>query len=116
MRSNEDQLELFASLLEPAAEILADSEIAMEFKTNRKPVRAVKKAILNHKQAVVELLAAMDGVDVKEYKVPGPAVLAVKVMKLLNDPDLTELFTTQDPKKTAAASGSATETIEDGAN
>lgn len=116
MRTNEEQLELFADLLEPAAEIIADDSIKDILSGKGKPVTAVKMAIKNHKAAVVEILARLDGVEPSEYKVPGPAALTLKLLELLNNSDVTELFTTQGQKSAADASGSAMANTEDGAN
>ena len=115
-RTNEEQLELFADLLEPAAEILGDEEIAKVFKGGGKAVTAVKMAIKNHKAAVVALLAALDGESAETYVVPAPPILAVKLLNFLNDPDLQQLFTSPGQKNVAASFGSDTESTEDGAN
>lgn len=113
-RTNEEQLELFADLLEPAAEIIGDTEVGEVFQKGGKPIAAVKLAIKNHKAAVVEILARLDGVDPKEYEVPGPLTLSLKLFKLFSTPEVTELFTGQS-QSVAASGGSATENIGDGA-
>lgn len=115
-RTNEEQLELFADLLEPAAEIFGDKEIAKVFKTGGKPVTAVKMAIKNHKASVIELLARLDGVAPEDYRVPNPFALSLKLLNLFNDPTISNLFTSQGQTSAAAFSGSATESTEDGAN
>lgn len=115
-RTNEEQLELFADLLEPAAEIFSDKEVAKILQGGGKYVTAVKLAIKNHKTAVVALLAALDGVSADAYIVPAPPVLAVKLLNFLNDPDVQQLFTSPVQKTAAASSGLDTESTEDGAN
>ena len=109
-----DNLDLFADLLEPAAEILGDKELAEILKSGGKPVRAIRLAIKNHKGAVLEMLAALDGVPAAEYKAPGPIALTAKLLGWLNNPELQNLFTMQGQKRDAAASGSATESTGDG--
>ena len=116
MRSNEDQLELFADLIEPAAEIIGDKAVAKILQTGGKPAKAVKIAIKNHKQAVIELLARLDGVDPENYVVPGPIGLAMRLINLFNQPDIKDLFIAQGQNEIAADSGSATENIGDGVN
>lgn len=116
MRSNEDQLELFADLIEPAAEIMADKQVAKILQSGARPAKAVKLAIKNHKQAVIELLARLDGVDPEDYIVPGPIGLTMKLVNLFNQPDIKDLFTVQDQSEIAADSGPATETTGDGVN
>lgn len=115
-RTNEEQLELFADLLEPAAEIISDKEVAEILRGKGKPVTAVKLAIKNHKSAVIELLAALDGKTPEAYSVPGPVALTAKLVAMLNDPELKDLFTLQPQKTGAGSSGAATESTEDGAN
>lgn len=113
-RTNEEQLELFADLLEPAAEIFGDAEVGEVFRKGGKPITAVKLAIKGHKAAVVEILARLDGIDPKEYKVPGPGILALKLVKIFSNPEVTELFIGQS-QSDAASGGSATENTGDGA-
>lgn len=115
-RTNEEQLELFADLLEPAAEIISDKEVAEILRGKGKPVTAVKLAIKNHKSAVISLLAALDGTDADSYKVPSPAVLTMKLLTFLNSDELKDLFISQPQKTDAGSSGAATESTEDGAN
>lgn len=113
-RTNDEQLELFADLIEPAGEILGDEELGEIFNSGGKPITAVKIAIKKHKSAVVEILARLDGVEPAQYKVPGPTVLALKLFKLFGNPEIAELFTGQS-QSVAASGGSATENIGDGA-
>ncbi len=115
MRTNEEQLELFADLIEPCAEILSDKELAAAFQSGNR-AKAIKLGIKNHKSAVIEILARIDGVDVGAYKVPTPPVLAMKILSLFNNPEIAELFTPQAQNETATHSGSATESTEDGEN
>lgn len=114
-RTNDEQLELFADLIEPVAEIVGDAEVGAVFQKGGKPITAVKLAIKNHKAAVVEILARLDGIDPKDYEVPGPFVLAMKIFKLFSTPEVSDLFTGQS-QSVAASGGSATENTGDGAN
>lgn len=116
MRSNEEQLELFADLIEPAAEIMGDKQIAKLLQSGSKPAKAVKYAIKNHKQAVIEMLARLDGVDPEDYIVPGPIGLSMKLINLFNNPEIKSLFIVQGQNEIAADSGPATENIGDGVN
>lgn len=110
-RSNEESLDLFADLLEPVAEILADAEVKEAFES--KKIRGVKVAIKNHKAEVVQILALIDGIPVEEYKV-NVFTLPLKLLELLNKPEVAELFQSQGQMKVAATSGSATVNTEDG--
>lgn len=113
--TNDEQLELFADLIEPAAEILGDEEVGEIFKSGGKPITAVKLAVKKHKAAVVEILARLEGEEPSQYKVPGPVSLALKLFKLFSTPEIAELFTGQS-QSVAASGGSATENTGDGAN
>ena len=100
----EEALDILAELIEPVGEIMADKEIGEVFKKNR--FKAIGLAIRNHKKAVMQIMATMDGVPVEEYKC-NVLTLPVKVLELLNDPALIELFTYQGQTGDAKSSGSA---------
>ena len=102
----EAALEILADLIEPAGEIMSDKEIGEVFKENR--FRAIGLAIKNHKKAVMQILSTMDGVPVEEYKC-NVFSLPVKILELLNDPALLQLFTYQGQTGDANSSGSASE-------
>ena len=106
----EAALDILADLIEPAGEIMSDKEIGDVFKKNR--FKAIGLAIKNHKKAVMQILATMDGVPVEEYKC-NVFSLPVKILELLNDPEMIQLFTYQGQTGDAKSSGSASENIED---
>lgn len=114
MRTNEQNLDLFADLMEPLAEILTDEAVVTAYRgENGKLIKAVKAAIKGHHRAIIEVLAALEGVGVDEYVVPPPAALLMKVVNLINDPDVQSLFTLQGQSDHAASSGSASEITQD---
>ena len=100
----EAALDILADLIEPAGEIMSDKQIGDVFKENR--FKAIGLAIKNHKKAVMQILATMDGVPVDEYKC-NVFSLPVKILEILNDPDLIQLFTYQGQTGDANSSGSA---------
>ena len=106
----EAALDILADIIEPAGEIMSDKEIGEVFKENR--FKAIGLAIKKHKKAVMQILATMDGVPVDEYKC-NVFTLPVKILELLNDPDIIQLFTYQGQTGDASSSGSASENIED---
>ena len=106
----EAALDILADLIEPAGEIMTDKEIGDVFKKNR--FRAIGLAIKNHKKAVMQIMATIDGVPVEEYKC-NVFTLPVKILELLNDPDIVQLFTYQGQTGGANSSGSASENIEE---
>ena len=102
----EAALDILADLIEPAGEIMSDKEIGEVFKKNR--FKSIGLAIKKHKKAIMQILATIDGVPVDEYKC-NVFTLPVKILELLNDPDLIQLFTYQGQTGDAKASGSASE-------
>lgn len=106
----EAALDLLAELIEPAGEIMSDKQIGDVFKENR--FKAIGLAIKNHKKAVMQIMATMDGVPVEEYKC-NVFTLPVKILELLNDPDIVQLFTFQGQTGDANSSGSASENTEE---
>ena len=106
----EAALDILADLIEPAGEIMTDKEICEVFKKNR--FKAIGLAIKNHKKAVMKIMATMDGVPVDEYKC-NVFTLPVKILELLNDPDIVQLFTYQGQTGDANSSGSASENTEE---
>ena len=108
----EEALDILADLVEPAAAIMADKEIAAIAKSKQPVIKVVKPAIKNHKAEVIEIMAILDGEDPKEYaEKVNLFTLPAKLLSLLNDPDLKNLFTLQG-QKTETFSGSATENTE----
>ena len=105
----EAALDILADMIEPAGEIMSDKEIGEVFKKNR--FKAIGLAIKNHKKAVMQIMATMDGVPVEEYKC-NVFTLPVKILELLNDQALVQLFTYQGQTGDASSSGSASENIE----
>ena len=113
--NNEDRLELFADLIEPAGDIIGDKEVAKLLQSG-KIAKAVKHAIKAHKSAVIEILARLDGKEPSEYIVPGPIGLTTKLVNLFNDPEIQTLFQSGPQSESAVSSGPVTANIEDGAN
>ena len=106
----EAALDILADLIEPAGEIMSDKEIGEVFKENR--FKAIGMAIKNHKKSVMQIMATIDGVPVDEYKC-NVFTLPVKILELLNDPDLIQLFTYQGQTGDANSSGSVSENTEE---
>lgn len=106
----EAALDLLAELIEPAGEIMSDKEIGDVFKENR--FKAIGLAIKNHKKAVMQIMAALDGVPVEEYKC-NVFSLPVKILEILNDPEIVRLFTYQGQTGDANSSGSASANTEE---
>lgn len=110
-RTNEETLDLFADLLEPFSEILSDNAVSEPIRKGQKPIKAVKVAIKNHKNAVIEILALLDDKDPEEYKV-NLFTLPVKLLELFSQPGVMELFIMQGRMSDGGSSGSAMENTE----
>ena len=102
----EAALDILSDLIEPAGEIMSDKKIGEVFKKNR--FKAIGLAIKNHKKAVMQIMATIDGVPVEEYKC-NVFTLPAKILELLNDSELIQLFTYQGQTGDANSSGSASE-------
>lgn len=102
----EKALDMFADLIEPVSEIIADKEVAGELRKGKK-AKAISIAIKKHKQAVMLMLATLDGKPVEEYEC-NILSLPKKMLDIINDPAIFELFTSQGQEK-QTTSGSAME-------
>lgn len=106
----EAALDLLADLIEPVGEIASDKDIVKAYSEGNK-FKAIAAAIKAHKQAVIKILALLDGVPVEDYKV-NVFTLPAKLLELLNDPEVAMLFTSQGQMGDATSSGSASEKTE----
>ena len=93
----EQALEVFADIMEPAAEILTDDEVKAFFNSDQPLVKLIAYVLKHHKKAVLEILARLDGEDPETYSV-NVLTLPKKMLELLNDPGVTDLFTSQETK------------------
>lgn len=112
---NEKALDALADLLDPLSVILTDEEIKKLYNAKASKLKIVQALLRSHSKEVIHVLAILDDVPVEEYRV-NLLTLPIKLMQLLNDPEIQEVFTSQGQKNTETSSGSAMETIEDGAN
>ena len=102
-------LDLIADIIEPATEILADPAIKEAF--GRSKMAAIKVAIKSHKNAIREIVARLDGKTPEECHFTALS-LPVKLLSLLNDPDLQQLFTSSGQTEGENACSSASENTE----
>lgn len=104
----EDALDLIADILEPSMEIIGDPEIKETARSKDKNLMQIVKIILKkHKKSILEIMARIDGEDPDEYN-PTFFELPKKILELLNDESLIDLFTSQGQKEVVPLSGSAT--------
>lgn len=107
----EQALDVLADILEPAARIISDDEIEKAYRSGQK-LKAVKIAIKNHKRDVIAILAIMDGEDPETYE-PNVLSVPIKLLEILNDPDVMGLFLSQEQSTEEISSIPATENTGD---
>jgi hypothetical protein len=100
----EKALDMLADLIEPIMEIIEDKEVSKILKSryNKDKAdstkiilgRAVSAAIKNHKKAVITILATLDDIPVDQYEC-NLLSLPKKMMDIINDPAIFDLFTSQ---------------------
>ncbi len=112
----EEALDVLADIIEPLALILADKEIGELAGKQGTPVIAYVKPILkNHKKEIIQILARIENETVEEFT-PKMTVftLPLKIVDLINDPEIANLFLSQEQNQVTlfASSSPATETTE----
>lgn len=107
----EDALDILAELIEPATEIISDVEIKKIAEEKDRP-KLIKHIIKNHKSSLIEVLSILERKNPSEYaKEINVLTLPTKLLELLNDKELMELFSSAEQTVGTNASGSATESI-----
>lgn len=109
---DEEALDLLADILEPAVAIMADPGVRDAAKTSNK-IKIAKVVIKNHKPEVMEIMATLEGVSVKDFHC-NIFTLPAKIMEILNDKELMTVFTSQAQEiGQSISSGPATVNTED---
>lgn len=110
----EQALDLLADIIEPIAMIMADKEIIAIANSGKPVIKIIKPMIKNHKKEVIEIMAVLDGEDPESYeKKIDIFTLPVKLVTIINDPYIKDLFTSQGQNKEETNSGSAMENTEE---
>lgn len=111
---NEAALDLLVEIMEPASDLMSDSE-AVALLYSKKPgdrMKGVTQMIKAHERAVIQILAALDGVPVDQYEC-GFFTLPTRLLEILNDKELLGFFMDQQMPNTEKPSSSAMENTED---
>lgn len=87
---NEQALDALCMLIDPISEICTDE--FLNIMKSGKVSRIAKHLLTNKKDALIRILAVVDGEDPGTYTVNAFQVIA-KTVALLNDPSVAELFT-----------------------
>ena len=91
---NEEALDVLADILEPAALIVADDEVKRLYNSGQPKLKLAAYIIKNHKKSVIEIMARLDGQDPATYSITLIS-LPLKIVEILNDPQIVEFFTSQ---------------------
>lgn len=103
---NEEALDVLAEIIDPIIIICQDQELKKVMEKDDK-LQAVKIAIKNHKQEVLQILAVLDGESIETYKI-NLIQLPLKLLELFDDPDMKSFLEVQGLMNSDASSGSAT--------
>lgn len=110
----EKALDILAELIEPASEIMTDKEIVEAVSAGLPRIKIVKPMIKNHKKAVIEILAVLEGEEPGSYaEKVNLFTLPKMLLEMLNDPELMSLFISQGQTREKTSSGSAMGSIEE---
>lgn len=108
----EKALDTMAEIIEPLAEIMTDPEIVEMHKAGLPRIKMIKPIIKNHKKAVTTILALLDGEDPETYEV-SLLTLPKKLMEVMNDEEINEVFFSQSQTMQGESFGSATVNTEE---
>lgn len=114
--TEEQKLDLLAEIIDPAVKILADDTVRKAYNDGRgKTLDIFKAALKADRQAVIELLAAFDGVPVEKYKLNLLDPIAV-FAEIITNAELVSVFGFAGLTGGAKSSGSRSENTEDSEN
>lgn len=106
----EQAIDMFAEILGPACEIMADPEIQKISQGGDQGymIKLVETMIREHKQAVIQMLAALNQQSTEDFLAEVTVIkLPMMILDMINDPAIRDLFTSRSPMTDGAASGSA---------
>lgn len=103
-------LTVLADLIDPMSEIIQDEQFKALLKTKEK-AKIAKYLLTNHNTNVIKVLALINGEDPATYE-PSLLSLPLMLIELMNDPDVINLFGSQDQTTESASSGPAMENTE----
>lgn len=107
---NERAIETLADIIDPIVDICNDLTVKTAFKSGDR-MKGVKTILKDHSKSVFEILARLDGVEPENYKCD-ILTLPAKLLDLLNDPNVSVLFQSQDQMTEETFSGLAMENTE----
>jgi len=88
---NEDAIDLIADLIEPVSRIMQDEKVRKNIAIKEKQIDAIKTALKTHKSDILEIMARLEGVEVKDLNATPISIIA-KCIQILNDKDMTDFL------------------------
>lgn len=101
----DEQCDALCMLIDPAEELTSDKEL-LGMVRDRKLWKAAGRILKEHREAVRYILAAFDGIDPADVRL-NLLALPGKIVEILSNPDLIQLFTLQLPEVGRMYSGGA---------
>ena len=111
---DEEALDLLAALLEPCVELFSDKALTDLIREKDK-AKGVSYAIKHHKAEVVQIMATLENVPVKDFHY-NVFTLPMMCLNVLNDQELMSFFTSAVRMDLATNSGDVTENTEEEAD
>ena len=94
----ERAIDAMADLLEPLSLIFADAEIQKSANSGEPKMLLIKKILKAHKREAIQIMAILDGEKPESYEV-NLLTLPMKILEIVNDPEVVSLFTYQGQNK-----------------
>ena len=107
----QEAIDVLADLMSPASIIFTDKEVVKLLRGGEK-IKAIQAMLKSHSKEVIEMLAILDREDPKTYE-PSIVTLPMKLLEFFNDPEVSELFFSQEQTKDETSSSSVTEITEE---
>lgn len=101
-----EALEMLGDLIEYITDIMTDEGFAKLAKSGGEPIKIVQYLLQHHAQSILAIMARIEGEDQETYQ-PGLLELPKKVLELVNDPDVADLFTSWQKTTQETSSASA---------
>lgn len=93
----EAALDLLADLMEPMVEIIGDDTFKDMVRGGEDRLKIAKHLLKKHKKPILTVMALIEGENPDNYE-PNVLSIPLKLIELINDPDIVALFTVQGQK------------------
>ena len=107
----QEAIDVLADLMMPMTEIFSDKRVVDLLRKGDK-LKAIHVMLKNHSKEVIEMLAILEREDPKTYE-PSLVTLPMKLLEFFNDPEVVELFFSQEQTKDENSSSPVTEITEE---